>query len=82
MTEKDSVRLAVMANDLHYLKDGFDKLDDKISRNYVTKEELALVRADLEAARREMLPFKRGAIWLVSVIGLVLIGAVLKLILK
>lgn len=82
ITSHDNVQLAVMANDLRYLKEGFDKLDDKISQNYVTKEELALVRADIEAVRREILPFKRGTAWLLGAVGLTIIGALFKLILK
>lgn len=38
-TEEDSIKLAVMANDMAYLKKGIDKLDAKLSDNYITKEE-------------------------------------------
>ncbi len=65
---EDSVKLAVMANDIKYLTTQVDKIDQKISSSYVTKEEFD--------------PIKRTVYGLISVVLLAVVGALTALVIK
>lgn len=43
-TPKEDTQIAVMANDLGYVRKAVDNLNDKIDHNYVTKEEFKPVK--------------------------------------
>lgn len=62
------VKLAVMANDMTYLKNAVDNIDKKISSGYVTKEEFD--------------PIKRIVYGLISLVLIAVVGALLALVVK
>ena len=43
-TPSEATQMAVMANDLGYVRKAVDTLSDKIDNNYVTKEEFKTVK--------------------------------------
>lgn len=43
-TQREDTQIAVMANDLGYVRKAVDSLNDKIDNNYVTKEEFKTVK--------------------------------------
>jgi hypothetical protein len=67
-TSDDTVKLAVMANDMTYLKNAVDSIDKKISSGYVTKEEFD--------------PIKRIVYGLISLVLVAVVGALLALVVK
>lgn len=62
----DDVKMAVMQNDLTYVKDTVTKLDAKISSGYVTKEEFD--------------PIKKIVYGVVSLILVAVVGALVALV--
>lgn len=66
--DDNAVKLAVMANDMTYLKNAVDKIDQKISSGYVTKEEFD--------------PIKRIVYGLISLVLIAVVGALLALVVK
>lgn len=66
--QNDSVKLAVMANDMIYLRNSIDKIDRKLSSGYVTKEEFD--------------PIKRTVYGLISLVLVAVVGALLALVVK
>lgn len=67
-SNNDSIQIAVMANDLKYLRNSMDTLDEKISSNYVTKAEFD--------------PIKKVVYTLVSLILIAVVGSLLSLVVK
>ena len=65
-TDSDDVKMAVMQNDLTYVKDTVTKLDAKISNGYVTKEEFD--------------PIKKIVYGVVSLILVAVVGALVALV--
>jgi len=66
--ENDSIKLAVMANDLEYLKSSVDRIDQKLSSGYVTKEEFD--------------PVKRTVYGLITLVLVAVVGALLALVIQ
>lgn len=64
--DSDDVKLAVMQNDLAYVKDTVTKLDTKISSGYVSKEEFE--------------PIKKIVYGVVSLILVAVVGALVALV--
>lgn len=60
-------RVALVQQDVKYIKDGFDKLDEKISAHYVTKEEFD--------------PVKKIVYGLVGLILITVVGSIVSLVL-
>lgn len=67
-SDDNAVKLAVMANDMTYLKNAVDNIDKKISSGYVTKEEFD--------------PIKRIVYGLISLVLIAVVGALLALVVK
>ena len=68
MTEnnKDEVKLAVIQNDLTYIKEKMNAIDTKVSNNYVSKEEFE--------------PIKKIVYGVVSLILVAVVGALVALV--
>lgn len=64
----DAVNLAVMANDLTYVRKAVDDLNEKVDHNYVTKEEFR--------------PVKQLVYGLVGLILMGVVGAILSLVVR
>jgi chaperonin cofactor prefoldin len=64
----DDVKLAVIQNDMQYLKEKLDKVDTKLSSSYITKEEFE--------------PIKRIVYGMVGLILVAVVGALVSLVLK
>lgn len=62
----DKVQLAVISNDLTYIKEKMNAIDTKVSNNYVTKEEFE--------------PIKKIVYGVVSLILVAVIGALVALV--
>jgi hypothetical protein len=81
-SQEDSVKIAVMANDLRYVKEYLDKIDQKISQRYVTKEELALIQEKLGSIKQEMTSLKRLIFGVIGFVGIAVGNAIMRVILK
>lgn len=64
--ERDDVTLAVIQNDLGYLKEKINSIDDKVSSGYVSKEEFE--------------PIKKIVYGVVSLILIAVVGALVALV--
>lgn len=64
----NQVKLAVLANDMSYVKDKLDSIDNKVSSHYVSKEEFE--------------PIKKIVYGLVGLILVAVVGAVLSLVVR
>jgi chaperonin cofactor prefoldin len=64
----DDVKLAVIQNDMQYLKEKLDRVDTKLSSSYITKEEFE--------------PIKRIVYGMVGLILVAVVGAMVSLVLK
>lgn len=64
----DEVKLAVMQNDIQYIKETLNSVDSKVSNNYVTKSEFE--------------PVRKVVYGLVAVIMLAFVGAVVSLVFR
>jgi hypothetical protein len=67
-TPAEDTQIAVMANDLGYVRKAVDNLNDKIDSNYVTKEMFA--------------PIQKIVYGLVGLILIAVVGAIMTLILR
>lgn len=67
-SEKDEIRLAVMGNDLKYIKKAVTTLDQKVSTHYVSREEFE--------------PVKKVVYGMVALLLVAVVGAILKLAIK
>lgn len=67
-TAREDTQIAVMANDVVYIKDAVKTLNDKVDHNYVTKEEFR--------------PVKQIVYGLVGLILVSVVGAVMALIVR
>lgn len=65
---RDEVKLAVMQNDLNYIKEKLNTVDDKVSNHYVSKEEFE--------------PIKKIVYGLVGLILVAVVGALLSVVVK
>lgn len=68
MNTADVTKLAVIANDIAYIKRDVSFINDKISKNFVTRE--------------EFIPIQRLVYGLVGLILLTVLGAVLSIVVK
>lgn len=64
--DNDRVQLAVISNDLTYIKEKMNAIDTKVSNNYVTKEEFE--------------PIKKIVYGVVSLILVAVVGALVALV--
>lgn len=64
----DNIKLAVMANDISYIKEKLNSVDQKVSSHYVSKEEFE--------------PIKRLVYGLVALILVAVVGSVVGLVIK
>ena len=64
--DSNNVKLAVITNDLSYIKEKLNAVDEKVSKNYVTKDEFA--------------PIKQIVYGLVSLILVAVVGALVALV--
>lgn len=67
-TESENTQIALMANDLGYVRKSIDVLTDKIDKNYVTKDEFE--------------PIRKLVYGMVGLILVAVVGAVMTLILR
>lgn len=67
-SQRDDVKLAVLQNDMSYVKDKLDSIDNKVSSHYVSKEEFE--------------PIKKVVYGLVGLILVAVVGAVVSLVVK
>lgn len=63
-----AVRIGELGRDMSYVKDAVDRIDDKVSKGYVTKEEFE--------------PIRRLVYYVASLVVLAVVGALLALIIK
>lgn len=66
--QSDETQLAVMANDISYIKENIDRLSQKLDENFVTKVEFE--------------PIRKIVYGLVTLILIAVVGALLTLVLK
>lgn len=64
--DSNNVKLAVITNDLSYIKEKLNAVDEKVSKNYVSKEEFE--------------PIKNVVYGLVSLILVAVVGALVALV--
>lgn len=64
--ERDDIKLAVIQNDLTYIKEKMNTIDNKVSNNYVSKEEFE--------------PIKKIVYGVVSLILVAVVGALVALV--
>lgn len=65
-SERDDIKLAVIQNDMTYLKEKVNSIDNKISEGYVSKEEFE--------------PIKKIVYGVVSLILVAVVGAIVALV--
>ncbi len=70
MAAQDNIKLAVMANDITYIKQQLDQIDGKVSNHYVTKDEFALHRDRLSLLQN--IVFGLVGLILIAVIGAIM----------
>lgn len=75
-------KIAVMDTKLDYLTSSFEKFDQKISQNYINREEHAMLIARVDALQQELMPLKKFVYGIISIMSVAVFGAVLKVVLS
>jgi len=67
LKQSEETKLAIIAKDVEYIRDSVKKIDRRLEKDYVTRQEFE--------------PIKKISYGLISVVGVAVIGALLSLIL-
>lgn len=74
--------IAVVSTKLDNLTNQFDKFDTRLSQNYITREDHAILEAKVAALRQELDPLKRFVYGMITFLAIGIGGAILKVVLK
>jgi hypothetical protein len=80
--QKATVQLAVIETKVDTLVSQFEKMDQKLNQSYLTKDEAALLQANITNLRQEFVPFKRMVMNILGFLGISIGGLILTAILR